>query len=116
MKVLPSVFNGALDELFVIVLDTTGRFLRMKLIYDDSDSAAQDITMETKFDNAALDDGKCQLTGAVFFAVPADTTVIGLQIYDNDEILIEETISGGEYFPDAGTFTVNNVIVTLSGE
>ena len=118
MKVQPEVFTAALEEVFVEAPKRTNpvvRYLRMRLLLkNEGFSAVENITMETKIDKEALPHGVCQLTGPVFFVIPAGDEVEGLHIFDNNDVLVEEAFAEPEVYPEVGTFTVNNVMITLS--
>jgi hypothetical protein len=87
-----------------------GKTYSLILLFDGSPSESDPETI----DFTTSTTGTLQLTGSVFFAVLSGTTVIGVQVLDDDDnILIEEGVDD-ETFTANGTFTVNNIIVTIT--
>lgn len=107
MAVYELVLNGALDTEF----NDGAKTYSIQLIYDGvpSESDPETITF------TGASGGSVGLTTSVFFAVPSGTSVIGVQVLDNlANVLIEEGINPAEVFATNGTYTVNNVLVTLA--
>ncbi len=115
MKVYGDVLNEAVDVVFDIGIQEEGFWYRMKLLYSVGESDPETITFKEAGDGA-LANGVTELTASVFFAVSSGKTVQGLQVYNSDdEILIEENVPDEEFTAN-GTFTVNNIVVTIADE
>lgn len=101
------VLNPALDTEF----NDGAKTYKIKLLYDGvpSESSPETVTF------TGASGGSVGLSSSVFFAVPSGTSVIGVQVLDNlDNVLVEEGINPAEVFSSNGTYTVNNVLVTIS--
>lgn len=100
------LLNSALDGQF----NGGGRTYSVILLYDGSPNESDPETV----DFTAASNGSVGFTSSIFFAVPSGTTVIGLQVLnDLNDILIEESVPD-ETFSSNGTFTINNIIITLN--
>ena len=105
MEISVSLFNTALDSVF----NASATTYEVTLLF----SGATSSTPET-IDFTASSGGVVQLSSSVFFAVASGTTVIGLEVAnDIGTVLIEETVPS-ETFASNGTFTINDIIVTLT--
>lgn len=104
MDISVSLFNTALDSQF----NKGARTYRVVLLY----SAGESSPVTIDFTSASA--GSVQLVASVFVAVASGTTVVGLQVRDDlAAVYLEESVAD-ETFASNGTFTVNNIIVTLT--
>ncbi len=106
MQILVTVLNAALNTEF----NDVGKTYNVRLVWSAGGGLSSPVTID--FTNAG--NGTVQLVSAISIAVASGTTVTGIQVRDNiDEILLTDTIAS-ETYTTAGTFTINNIIVTLS--
>lgn len=107
MAISELVLNGVLDTEF----SENDAVYGVQLLYQTGEGASSIETIV--FDGA--DGGAVNLTSSVFFAVPSGKNVTKVIVWkDATEVLIEEVVDPVQEFTANGTYTVNNVIVTLA--
>lgn len=107
MTIDTALLNSALNGIF----NGGGRTYSVVLLWEDNPEPESD-PETVDFTNAS--NGSVGFASSIFFAVPSGTTVIGLQVKnDLGSILVEETVPD-ETFATNGTFTINNIIITLN--
>lgn len=105
MNIRIDVLNAALDAQF----NAVGLAYEIVLLLDVAGTSTPEVV-----DFTVASSGSVQLASSVFFAIDAGETVTGLQVRNEFAVvLIEETVPN-EVFATAGTFTVNNITVTLT--
>ena len=106
MQISTTVLNAMLNGEF----NTEATTYSLKLLFDGSPSESDPETI----DFTAASGGLVQLASSAFFAITAGTTITGLQVLNSaDDVLIEEGFADVVYLTN-GTFTVNNITVTVA--
>lgn len=108
MQINPTVLNTMLDNVFKASATT----YQIKLAFSgDTFSDPETVTFET------ASGGVTELTASKSFAITSGTTVTGILVINatlgSGVTLISETITNEVYTAD-GTFTVNNVTITVA--
>jgi hypothetical protein len=102
-----TVLNGMLDSTFN---QGAGVTYTLELSYSGGTFSSP-----ATIDFTTASGGVVQLTASTFFAISSGTTVTGIRVKDSfGDIHILETFATPETYTANGTFTVNNIIVTLS--
>ncbi len=106
MQISVTVLNVAMDTEF----NNGSKTYNVRLVWSAGGGTSDPITID--FTSAV--NGSVQLTSAKSFTVSSGVTVTGIQVRDNlGEMLLSDTITS-ETFVAAGTFTINNIIITLT--
>jgi hypothetical protein len=107
MDISTTVLNTALSSQFLAGGRTYSVYLT--ITGSISETTPEAITFTTP------SGGSTNLSSSVFFSIASGDTVTGLKVKnDLDVILIDESVSPSETFSSNGTFTINNIIVTLT--
>ena len=111
MKVSGVVLNAMLDN--ILFDDITMYTYNLIVVFSSGESDPEPIEF-VQAGSGALNDGVTQLSSSVFFPIVAGTTVTGIKInaVGFGDILTESIPT--EDYTDNGTFTVNNIIATLT--